>query len=49
VKVIYFNEVQRIKNTVEKIKDGKKYFVLIDELFIRYQYPRCDEMQYSSY
>jgi DNA mismatch repair ATPase MutS len=29
----FFNEVQRIKNTVEKIKDGKKYFVLIDELF----------------
>lgn len=29
----FFNEVQRIKNTVEKIKDGKKYIVLIDELF----------------
>lgn len=29
----FFNEVQRIKNTVEKIKDGKKYVVLIDELF----------------
>ena len=29
----FFNEVQRIKKTVEKIKDGKKYFVLIDELF----------------
>lgn len=29
----FFNEVQRIKNTVQKIKDGKKYFVLIDELF----------------
>jgi DNA mismatch repair ATPase MutS len=29
----FFNEVQRIKNTVERIKDGKKYFVLIDELF----------------
>ena len=29
----FFNEVQRIKNTVEKIKDGKKYCVLIDELF----------------
>ncbi len=29
----FFNEVQRIKNTIEKIKDGKKYFVLIDELF----------------
>jgi DNA mismatch repair protein MutS len=29
----FFNEVQRIKNTIEKISDGKKYFVLIDELF----------------
>lgn len=29
----FFNEVQRIKNTIEKIRDGKKYFVLIDELF----------------
>ena len=29
----FFNEVQRIKNTVERIKDGKKYCVLIDELF----------------
>ncbi len=29
----FFNEVQRIKNTIEKIMDGKKYFVLIDELF----------------
>lgn len=29
----FFNEVKRIKNTIEKIKDGKKYFVLIDELF----------------
>ncbi len=29
----FFNEVQRIKNTIEKILDGKKYFVLIDELF----------------
>ena len=29
----FFNEVQRIKNTIEKIIDGKKYFVLIDELF----------------
>jgi len=29
----FFNEVQRIKNTIQKIIDGKKYFVLIDELF----------------
>ena len=29
----FFNEVQRIKNSIEKIIDGKKYFVLIDELF----------------
>jgi DNA mismatch repair ATPase MutS len=29
----FFNEVQRIKNTIQKIRDGKKYLVLIDELF----------------
>ncbi len=29
----FFNEVQRIKNTVEKIGDGKKWLILIDELF----------------
>ncbi len=29
----FFNEVQRVKNTVEKINDGKKWLVLIDELF----------------
>ncbi len=29
----FFNEVQRIKNTILKIIDGEKYFVLIDELF----------------
>jgi DNA mismatch repair ATPase MutS len=29
----FYNEVQRIKNTVLKINDGKKYCVLIDELF----------------
>ena len=29
----FFNEVHRVKNTIEKIMDGKKYFVLIDELF----------------
>ena len=29
----FFNEVQRIRNTVEKIGDGNKWLVLIDELF----------------
>ena len=29
----FFNEVQRIRNTIEKINDGKKWLVLIDELF----------------
>ncbi len=29
----FFNEVQRIKNTIEKINDGQKWLVLIDELF----------------
>lgn len=29
----FFNEVQRIKNTIYKIRDGKKWLVLIDELF----------------
>jgi len=29
----FFNEVQRIKNTIEKINDGKKWLILIDELF----------------
>jgi DNA mismatch repair ATPase MutS len=29
----FFNEVQRIKNTIEKINDGNKWLVLIDELF----------------
>lgn len=29
----FFNEVQRIRNTVEKINNGKKWLVLIDELF----------------
>jgi DNA mismatch repair ATPase MutS len=29
----FFNEVQRVKNTVEKINNGKKWLVLIDELF----------------
>jgi len=29
----FFNEVQRIKTTIYKINDGKKWLVLIDELF----------------
>ena len=29
----FFNEVQRIKSTIYKINDGKKWLVLIDELF----------------
>ena len=29
----FYNEVQRIKNTVQKINNGKKWLVLIDELF----------------
>lgn len=29
----FFNEVQRIKKTIEKINDGKNWLVLIDELF----------------
>lgn len=29
----FFNEVQRIKNTITKINDGRKWLVLIDELF----------------
>jgi len=29
----FFNEVQRIKSTVEKISDGRKWLILIDELF----------------
>ncbi len=29
----FFNEVQRIKKTIEKINTGKKWLVLIDELF----------------
>lgn len=29
----FFNEVQRVKNTIEKISDGKKWMILIDELF----------------
>lgn len=29
----FFNEVQRIKNTILKITNGKKWLVLIDELF----------------
>lgn len=29
----FYNEVQRIKTTIQKINDGKKWMVLIDELF----------------
>ena len=29
----FYNEVQRIKNTIIKINDGKKWLILIDELF----------------
>ena len=29
----FYNEVQRIRNTILKINDGKKWLVLIDELF----------------
>jgi DNA mismatch repair ATPase MutS len=29
----FYNEVQRIKTTINKINDGKKWLVLIDELF----------------
>lgn len=29
----FFNEVQRIKNTILKINDGRKWLILIDELF----------------
>jgi DNA mismatch repair ATPase MutS len=29
----FFNEVQRIKTTIEQINDGRKWLVLIDELF----------------
>jgi DNA mismatch repair protein MutS len=29
----FYNEVQRIKATVEKVTNGKKWLILIDELF----------------
>jgi DNA mismatch repair ATPase MutS len=29
----FFNEVQRIKNTIDKVNNGRKWLVLIDELF----------------
>lgn len=29
----FYNEVQRIKNTIVKITDGRKWLILIDELF----------------
>jgi DNA mismatch repair ATPase MutS len=40
----FFNEVQRIKNTIQKINDGKKWLVLIDELFKRHKCAGCHEM-----
>lgn len=29
----FFNEVQRIKSTIQKINDGRRWLILIDELF----------------
>src|SRR5436309_12485753 len=29
----FYNEVQRIKNTIIRINDGRKWLILIDELF----------------
>lgn len=29
----FFNEVQRIKSTIQKVNDGKRWLILIDELF----------------
>jgi DNA mismatch repair ATPase MutS len=29
----FYNEVQRIKSTIHKINDGRKWLILIDELF----------------
>lgn len=29
----FFNEVKRVKKTIEKINDGRKWLILIDELF----------------
>lgn len=29
----FYNEVQRVKSTVQKISDGRKWLILIDELF----------------
>jgi DNA mismatch repair ATPase MutS len=29
----FFNEVQRIKKTIQKINDGRNWLILIDELF----------------
>jgi DNA mismatch repair ATPase MutS len=29
----FYNEVQRIKNTILKVNDGRKWLILIDELF----------------
>jgi len=43
-KSFFFNEVQRIKNTIEKINTGKKWLVLIDELFKGTNVQDCHEM-----
>ena len=29
----FYNEVQRIKNTILKVNDGRKWLILIDEIF----------------
>lgn len=29
----FFNEVQRVRKTIERISDGKKWIILVDELF----------------
>ena len=29
----FYNEVQRVKATLQKVNDGKKWLILIDELF----------------
>ena len=30
---LFYNEVQRIKNTILKVNDGRKWLILIDEIF----------------
>ena len=42
----FFNEVQRIRKTIDKISDGKKWLILIDELFKGTNVQ--DAMKYSS-